>query len=44
MLIARKLLVYFFDTKTMNNLLHRMIFGMVYKYDFLIKPNILVYW
>jgi len=28
MLIARKLLVYFFDTKTMNNLLHRMIFGI----------------
>ena len=33
-----------FGPKTMNNLLHRMLFEMVYKYDFLTKPNILVYW
>jgi len=44
LLIASKLLVCFFGPKAMNNLVHRMVFGMVYKYDFFIKPNILVHW
>ena len=35
--IARKLLVYFFGPKSINNLLHRMFFWMVYMYDFLAK-------
>jgi len=39
LLIARKLLMYFFGPKTINNLLHRKFFWMVYKYDFFTKPK-----
>jgi len=41
--IAKKQFVFFFVPKSINNLLHRMIFCMVQVYNFLTKSNILVY-
>ena len=41
LLIATKLLVFFFALKSINNLLHQMIFWVLYMYNVLTKWNIL---